>query len=88
MNNLLSKIKVVVQCSLIGALIGFLVGDLVIGVIMWLVTSIKIGRWDSTMSFRTHYGIIFAIIGLFVVPIAFFSFVFIKKKKQSMRIKL
>ena len=78
----LSIIKSVIQCSLLGAIIGFLVGDLFLGGFLWLINSIKTGHWDSSIPLRINYGIIFAIIGFFALPIIVMSIAFIKKNKN------
>jgi hypothetical protein len=84
MKKKLSIIISIIQCAFGGAILGFLVGDLLIGVNIWLFNSIKTGHWDSSdIRLRYHYGIIFAIIGLFAAPIIVISIAFIKKKIKS-----
>jgi hypothetical protein len=74
----MQKYKDIIQFSLLTAACGFLLGDLIIGGLIWLVHSIRTGHWGSTIPLRIHYGLIFGLLGLIIGPMLFL----IKKKKK------
>jgi len=77
----IKKYKDIIQFSLLTAAGGFLLGDLIIGGIIWLIQSMRTGHWGSTIPLRIHYGIILGLAGLVIGPILFFAESFLKKKK-------
>jgi len=87
MRNQKQKIKDIILSSLFTAGAGFLIGDLIIGGIIWCIQSLKTGHWGSTILLRIHYGIIFGLVGLvigpFLIPILNFIESFFEKKRIS-----
>ena len=80
--NMKGKFKDILQLSLLSGATGFLIGDLIVGIIIWLIKGMKAGQWGSSSALRMHYGIVFGLIGLIIGPIIFSAQAALKKKKH------
>jgi Kef-type K+ transport system membrane component KefB len=75
---------------LFAAGVGFLLGDLIIGVITWFIYCLFTNKWESSSPFRFTIGIVFAIIGFlmgerFIYPLFDLIEKIDKKRKRSQK---
>ncbi|MFC1494320.1 hypothetical protein ACFL6W_03475 [Thermodesulfobacteriota bacterium] len=59
-------IKEQLKERLLAAGIGFLIGDIIIGSIVWFIVTLFNFKWDSSVPYRMIAGTIFAVIGFII----------------------
>ena len=57
-----ASIKKRIKLRLIAAAIGFLIGDIIIGGLIWLIYSFSTGQWGTTVPIRMVSGLITGVI--------------------------
>lgn len=75
------KFKNILQLILLSGAAGFLIGDFIVGIIIWLIKGMEAGYWGSSAPMRMYYGIMFGLVGLLVGSVIYFVQAALKKKK-------